>query len=570
MKTKSSTITHHFLNAAGRPKEWTAIKYKSHKVWMDLTWRDYYRHAEAVGQGLAALGVKRGDRVAVLADTRWEWAAIDFGIMGIGAVTVPLYPSLRSEDLEAILKNCEPSAIFIENKAQLSKWEGLAKRCRFVKQAILIQPMEDLPEEIMSWDELAELGQEKFAKQPDFFEQETAKNKLGDLATIVYTSGTQGESKGAMLTHRQIMSEVSDLAQLFTLTPEDITLSFLPYSHVLGRVELWLHTFSGFTLAFAESAERLKSNLKEVRPTLLVGVPRVFEKIYAAVLAKMESQHRFKVVLDWLPRFLIDRALKAQIQEGFGGRLRFAISGGAPLEPKIAAFFNRSGLLILEGYGLTESTAAITVNRPESFEIGSAGQPIGDVKIKIAEDGELLVKSDKVMVGYYGNEQATQEAFEDGYFRTGDIGEWTDKKNLRITDRKKDLIKTAGGKYIAPQKLEGLLKLSPLISHALIHGDRRKYVVALITLNEGYLKDLAKAKGWTFRDFKALTQRPEVAEMVRSVIAEANVHLASFETIKNFAILPHDFTIEAGELTPSLKVKRRACEKRYQETLAEL
>lgn len=564
------TISHHFVDAFERPREWNAIRYKSHKVWSDLTWQDYYRHAEAVGLGLLAMGVKRGDRVAVLADTRWEWAAIDFGILGIGAVTVPLYPSQKAEDIELILNNSEAKILFIENQVQLTKWETIAKRCRSVTQAVLIQPSADLPENILAWDELSELGLAKFSDKPKLFAKESRLNKAGDLATIVYTSGTMGEPKGAMLTHDQIISEVSDLTKLFKIGPEDCSLTFLPYSHVLGRVELWLHTYIGFTLAFAESTDRLRVNLKEIRPTLLVGVPRIFEKIYAGILAHVESRPLFKALRKYPTRFLVDLALQSKVREGMGGRLRFAISGGAPLESKIAHFFRRTGLLLLEGYGLTETTAAITVNRIENYEFGTAGQPIGDVELKIADDGEVLVKSRKVMKGYYRNEEGTKAAFTDGFFHTGDIGEITSRGNLRITDRKKDLIKTAGGKYIAPQKLEGLLKLSPLISHALISGDKRKYVVALITLNDQYVKKMAADKGWTYRDYKALTQRPEVTEMVRAVIADANAQLASFETIKNFAILPQDFSIEAGELTPSLKVKRRVCDLKYKDILAEL
>jgi long-chain acyl-CoA synthetase len=252
------------------------------------------------------------------------------------------------------------------------------------------------------------------------------------------------------------------------------------------------------------------------------------------------------------------------------GRLRFVVSGGAALDPKLADFFSKAGLLILEGYGLTETTAAISTNTPGAYQFGTVGKPMSDVEIKIAADGEILVKSQKVMTGYYKNEEATREVLKDGYFHTGDVGELNEQGFLRITDRKKDLIKTSGGKYVAPQKLEGLLKTVPLISHALIHGDKRKYVVALVTLNEPYAKALAKENNWTYRDSKALAQLPEIKETVRKAVAQVNTQLASYETIKNFAILPDDFTIERGELTPSLKIKRRVCDERYRDVLEQL
>jgi long-chain acyl-CoA synthetase len=362
-------------------------------------------------------------------------------------------------------------------------------------------------------------------------------------------------------------------------------LSFLPYAHVLGRVELWLHTYVGFTLNFAENIDRLKYNLLDVKPTVILGVPRIFEKIYAGILTETQSNpwrgYLFSMLennsspiagtpLDWPRKLLADRLVYSRLRAGLGGKLRFAVSGGAPLEPQIAEFFHRAGVLILEGYGLTETTAAITVNTPPAFEFGTVGKPLADVKIKLAEDGEILVKSDKVMKGYYQAEQATSEVFRDGYFCTGDIGEWTEKGFLRITDRKKDLIKTAAGKYIAPQKLEGLLKLNPLISNALIHGDRKKYIVALVTLNESYVKRLASDQNWNYRGYKALVQSPEIQNLVRKAVAQVNTKLASFETIKHFSVLSHDFTVESGELTPSLKVKRRVCDQNYKALIESL
>ncbi len=568
-------ITHYLLDAVQRPATWIAIRYKRHKNWLELTWADYYRSCEAVGLALLASGVKAGDRVAVLSNTRWEWAACDFGILGVGAVTVPIYQSNRAEEVEFVLNNSEAKVLILEDQAQLRKWEQIAKRCKSVETVVCIHPPTELPPTVQSWDDFLNKGIEKFKDQPEEFANRIRKNKLEDLASIVYTSGTTGEPKGAMLTHTQIISEVEDALKAFPISQRDSTLCFLPFAHVLGRVELWLHTYVGFTLNFAESIDRLKSNLAETKPTVIIGVPRIFEKIYAGLLTQIEGHAWRKRVFEWLNsgggglfnRQLADVLLFRKLREGLGGRLRFVVSGGAALEPKLAEFFHKAGLLILEGYGLTETTAAITCNTPGSYQFGTVGRPMTDVEIKIAADGEILVKSDKVMKGYYKDEASTEQVIQNGYFHTGDVGEFTKDGFLRITDRKKDLIKTSGGKYVAPQKLEGLLKTVPLISHALIHGDRRKYVVALITLNEPYAKTLAKENGWTYRDLKALSQLPEIRENVRKAVAQVNTQLASYETIKNFAILPEDFTIERGELTPSLKIKRRVCDERYKDVL---
>lgn len=579
---KRVPITHHFLASLERPNSWKAVRFKRHKSWIDLNWTEYYRRGEAVGLGLAALGIQAGERVAVLSNTRWEWAALDFGILGLGAVTVPIYQSNRAEEIEYVLKDSQARVLVVEDLAQLRKWDAISKKCKTVEAVICLQPLSDPEPGVTEWDEFLDRGQREFADKPEYFAQQIEKTKLSDMATIVYTSGTTGEPKGAVLTHLQIMSEVEDIVRAFPISAQDCTLSFLPYAHVLGRVELWLHTYLGFTLCFAESVDRLKQNLRETRPTVIIGVPRIFEKIFAGIMTETQSNPwRKKIfeliekrsaltILDFPRQLIAERLLYSKLRAGLGGRLRFTVSGGAPLEPQIAEFFNKAGLLILEGYGLTETTAAIAANTPEAFEFGTVGKPFHDVQIKLDSDGEILVKSDKVMERYYLQEEPTREAFVDGYFRTGDIGEWTERGFLRITDRKKDLIKTAGGKYVAPQKLEGLLKLDPLISNVLIHGDRKKYIVALITLEEAHAKRFAREQGWVFRDYKALTQSLELKERIRKTIASINSKLASYETIKQFAILPNDFTVESGELTPSLKVKRRVADEKYRDVLAEL
>jgi long-chain acyl-CoA synthetase len=358
----------------------------------------------------------------------------------------------------------------------------------------------------------------------------------------------------------------------------------------MGRIENWGHVFIGFQMAYAENIEKIRTYLIEVRPTILVAVPRIFEKVYSGIYAQLgNSVLRTKIFqqalaigrkvsqckLDrkpvplklFLSYQVAQKLVLNKVREAFGGRLRFAVSGGAPISSDIAMFFHSCGILILEGYGLTETTAAVAANTPFNYRFGSVGRPIGDVQIKIAEDGEILVKSKKVMREYLNDPEGTAMAFTNGWFHTGDIGELMPTGDLRITDRKKDLIKTAGGKYISPQRIENLLKENSFVSHALIHGDQKKYVVALITLDPGFLKNFAEEKGLVFKDLSELSQHPQVLQTVRLGVAEINSRLANFETIKRFSVLPDDFTVQGGELTPSLKVKRKILDQKFRKQI---
>jgi long-chain acyl-CoA synthetase len=399
------------------------------------------------------------------------------------------------------------------------------------------------------------------------------KIKIDDDASLVYTSGTSGLPKGVILSHRQVMSEITDVQKVFSVDHRDSTLSFLPYAHVLGRVEMWLSVLAGYTLCFAESIDRIKGNLIEVKPTAMIAVPRIFEKIYASVESQLEQQKILSALfsrLAWInekaANWLKGKLLSGKLQAAFGGRLRFAISGGAPLDREIGEFFRAAGINIFEGYGLTETTAAITVNTPDEHRFGTAGKPLPDVQIKIADDGEILVKSQKVMKGYY---KQKENPFIDGFFPTGDIGHFDDGF-LVITDRKKDLIKTSGGKYVAPQKLENALKRNPVISHVLVHGDQKKFIVGLITLDEAEIKRWAKDNKIVFDNFRDLSQSQDVRNYIGKIVSSANQELASYETIKKFTILDHDFSVSDGELTPSLKLKRKYCDQKYRDKIEAL
>lgn len=604
----ADTIVRRFIETAKRHPSKTAVRFpqsaSGRKInWLELNWTEYRQLVDSLAAGLQAQGVRKGDRIAILANTRLEWAALDLAIMGLGAITVPIYPSSTVEDVGFILHDSQAKIFFVENDNVLKKLSTLFNRdskFRRPEKVILIESGETPPQagltataQVTSLDELQIKGGQALKASPTLFELAVDEVKVDDIATILYTSGTTGRPKGVVHTHTQAFSEVAEAFPLLGVSSNDVTLTFLPFAHVLGRIEIWGHALLGFTMGFAVSIDRLKVDFQEIRPTIIVAVPRIFEKIHAGILSQAEispmrrkvfvwalgvgrevslcKQEKRAIPLDIAVQYAGARKLVFDsIQERLGGRLRFAVCGGAPLSREIAEFFHAAGILILEGYGLTETTAAVCVNTPFDYRFGTVGKPIGDVKIQIAGDGEVLVKSKKVMREYLGDPEGTQAVLKDGWFHTGDIGEFDEQGHLRITDRKKDLIKTAGGKYVAPQRLEGLVKLSHYISNVHIHGDNRKFCVALVTLANDTVSSWAKENGVDTTGAIGFSKNPKVRELVRRAIADANASLASFETIKNFAILENDFTIESGELTPSLKVKRKVVDDRYRELIESL
>lgn len=581
-----SNIVSRFCQTAIRLDSQTAVKRKINGKWRSHSWREYHEKVESLAYGLKSLGFNKGDRLAIISDTRFEWAATDLACLGLGGVLVPIYASNSKEDIEYILNNCGAKVLVIENPKLLEKFQQVATQCKKVEKVVLIDTLDNT--EYESWESIQQKAEE------GFLAQQAEQVSIDDIASIVYTSGTTGKPKGVVLSHKQIMSEITDAFDVFNVTQDDVSLSFLPFSHIFGRCEHWGHAYVGFLMAYAENIESLRDNLVEIQPTFLVAVPRIFEKIYNGVISAAEAspiKHRlFLWALDlgkkvsWHKQYkeqipmkvlleykLAQKLVFSKLMEKLGGKVRFAVSGGAPLNGDIAEFFHAAGLLILEGYGLTETCAAVSLNTHLEYKFGSVGIPLGNSEFKLAEDGELLVKSDKVMIEYYNNPEATKETFtEDGFFKTGDVAQIDDKGFVTITDRKKDLIKTAGGKYVAPQKLEKLLKSSKYISNVLIHGDKKKYIVALVTLEEEEILKFAKEKQIEYGSFKELVDKNEIYQLIRRHVAEVNLDLASYESIKAFHILDHDFTIEGGQLTPSLKVKRKHCDNLYTEQIQKL
>ena len=593
-----------------------ALRVKEGGVWRTRSWRDWDTASREVAGGLRALRVEHGDRVCMLANTRPEWVESDIGILFASAVTVPIYQSNTPRECEYIISDCKAKVVIAEDPHQLEKLLHPEVRPRLghvVKVVLLsdearlekpdhkrrstIKLDEVLPAGhpdrgwVMSYGELREQGREWLAKN-----QLDAESKLGpdDVFTIVYTSGTTGPPKGVVLTHENIVFECQAVTSVLDVGEEDEQLLFLPLAHIFAKILEWAAIATGSVIAFAEGIPKLVDNLKEVRPTFMGAVPRVYEKVYTKITSGFEEKRKKPVT-----KFIIDRALAAgkkrsradqsggklagldafelgladklvfgKIKETFGGRIRFFVSGGAPLAGEIAEFFHACGLLVLEGYGLTETTAATHINRLDRYRFGTVGPALPGVEIKIADDGEVLMRGKNILREYYGKPEATREAKDpDGWFHSGDIGVIEDGF-LRITDRKKDIIVTAGGKNVAPQNLEGALKAQcPYVSQVMVHGDKRQFLTALVTLNEETVGAWAKEKGISYTGMADLAEKPEVRALVKEAVDRLNAGLASYETIKKFKILKSDLSQEAGELTPTLKVKRKFLSEKYRSDL---
>ncbi len=563
------------------------FRFKKDKLWRSLTWSQVISRVKVLSEALKKADVSHGDRVAILSQTRYEWTLVDLAILSLGAVTVPIYQSNTAEEVEYILSNSEARFIFVENSTQLEKLLEIRSRLPHLKIIVVFEG-QIMGEGVLSLEEFEKSGQ----KDGSDFETRIRQIGTEDLATLVYTSGTTGPPKGVMLSHGNLLGENIAIKAVFPHNAGNEALLFLPLAHILARVVQFFQLTEGFTHSYAESVEKLIDNLGEVRPHFMVCVPRIFEKVYQNMLANVENASSLKKgIFRWakevgkehslcvqkrqvpsaslkLRYSLAHKLVFSKLHKKLGGRIQFFISGGAPLSREIAEFFHGAGLLILEGYGLTETTAAINGNSENAMAFGTVGRPLIGVEEKIASDGEILVRGPMVSKGYWKRPEETAEVFtKDGWFHTGDIGEFDENGLLKITDRKKDIIITAGGKNIAPQNIENMIKTDPLISQVVVHGDRRKFLSALITLEPTELKRRATRLGLADQSLAALSKAPEIESEVKRILEEKNRHLAKYETIKKFAIIEKDFSVEGGELTPSLKVKRKVVNERYKDIL---
>jgi long-chain acyl-CoA synthetase len=592
------TLARMFWSRIERGGDRPAQQFKRNGTWVTLSSREVGRIVRELALGLIALGREKGDRIALLSASRAEWVQADFAIFSAGCVTVPIYPSYPPDLAAYIVNDSEAKTLIVEDAAQLAKALEAREHMPKLEQIIVMGGYEasEPPKTVMTWQALQRLGRESEEAHKSTLADRVQSTQPEDIATLVYTSGTTGPPKGVVQTHGNHMSAMRSSAEATPVEPGWTHLLFLPLAHSFARMESFLGIYNGLTTAFAENLDKVGDNLKEVRPHFICSVPRVFEKVYAKILAGVEAGPPAKrKIFYWAigvgrevsrhqqrgqplpPALAIKRALAhklvfSKLHAALGGRLKWAVSGGAPLSREIAEFFHAAGILLLEGYGLTETCPVLTFNNPTKFKFGSVGRPLPGVEVKIAADGEILARGGNVATrGYFRQPQATSEVFEPtGWFHTGDIGRLDEDGFLFITDRKKDLIVTAGGMNIAPQNIENLLKSDPFVSQVMVYGDRRPYPVALITVNPEELGKFARELGILTTDPGVVTKHPKVTERVARIVEEKNSQLQSYAKIKKFAVLPADFTQEGGELTPTLKVKRKVVSEKYRQAIEEL
>jgi long-chain acyl-CoA synthetase len=569
-----------------------AQMFRGPESWQAISSREFLRRVAGLASAFAELGVKPGDRVALFAANCPEWHTADFAISGNGAVTVPIYFHESPDRLAYIFNHCGARVAFVAGAEQLAKLLAVREKLPQLEHIVAANSGDSLPSDALRYETLiAGSGDADIAS----YRLRASQVLPGQLASIIYTSGTTGEPKGVMLTHTNFCSNVSDsTVDLSLQTGTDLAVSFLPLAHVYGRMLDYLYLFSGITVAYVPIVEQVSQALLELHPTVMAAVPRVFEKIYVRVIEQGHANTGLKrKIFDWsmqiagktarwrcgekqvspalkLQWAIADKLVFSKIRAGTGGRLRVVLSGGAPLAAELAEFFWAIGVPIYQGYGLTETSPVLTSNYPKN-RIGSSGRPIPNVELRIAADGEILAKGPCVMQGYYQNPASTREVLDDdGWFHTGDIGHLDKDKYLFITDRKKDLLKTAGGKFVAPQPIENALKTSPYILNAMVVGDKRKFVVALIVPNRKTIASSAPPEKIRFTTNAEMAQDPFVRSLIDSEIQRLTANLAQYETIKKFALLPDDFTFDDGSLTFTLKLKRRVVEKKFEQIIESL
>ncbi len=585
------TLSKVFWRSVETYAEKPAMLVKREKQFRPITYRELGRRVFAFARALYELGVREGDRVAVLSENRPEWAITDWATISLGAITVPIYPTLTAPQALEILSDAEPKVVVVSDRKQLRKVCEALEGSTLAPQLIVMEPegAGDVPTFEQLLNQPGTLTESMLQAMVDASRPEA-------IVTFIYTSGTTGEPKGAMLTHRNFLSNIEASLEVLQVSSEDITLSFLPLSHVFERMAgHFLPIYVGMTIAYAESLFTLANDMLEVRPTIMLGVPRFYASVMERILASVRQmpplrQKLFYRALEvgkeysrcWrerrpvplgikLQHALLDKLVASKIRARVGGRLRFFVSGGAALPKEVAEFFHAFGILILEGYGLTETSPVLTVNPPEAPRFGSVGKPLRNVEIKIAPDGEILARGPNIMLGYYKKPEATAAAIApDGWFHTGDIGYMDRDGYLYITDRKKDIIVLANGKNVAPQPIENLIKQSELVQEAVVFGDGMSAPVALIVPNMDALRAFAKQEGIDATAPDALLNHDAIQKRFRQEIERVNRELADFQRIKAFRLIAQPFTIESGELTPTLKVKRRVVAEKYAHLLAEM
>ena len=579
------TIAEMFIQCVEQFADNPAFFDKIDGEWQKKTYREAGDIVENLASGLASLGVQKGDKIAIISTNSSRWAFADYAITGLGAVTVTVYPTLTTPHMKYIFDDSETHYAFVGNKEQLDKTKSLIQECEHMKGYVLMDDSDDDTDKVFGFSSLIERGK-AYKESSDFdFKAIASTINPDDLLTLIYTSGTTGNPKGAMLSHNNLIANIKSGKKSIHIDESDVFLSFLPLSHVFERM---VGHFSGLTsggrVYYAESIDTVADNTGEIKPTIMASVPRLYEKMYAKIIDKVSNDPPLRQKIFWwaisvgkeaMPNIcknsrpsgwlgfkfgLAEKLVFSKIKERVGGRLRFFVSGGAPLSQEIAEFFAAANIIILEGYGLTETSPVITNNSLEDVKFGTVGKPIDGVEVKIAEDGEIICRGENVMLGYYNNEAATREVIdENGWFHTGDIGEFDEDGFLRITDRKKNIIVTSGGKNIAPAPMEIALITSKYIEQVVVLGDRRNFVSALIVVAQETLSEWANEQGIDGE----IIQDERTDKLFENEVSKAMAGFAHYETVKKFKLVADEWSVESGELTPTLKVKRKVVEKKY-------
>lgn len=593
------TLLTYFQKHVKEDPDRVALRHKDYGIWHDVTWRQYGEKVRQVAMGLISLGLKKGECVCIISENRPEWVYADFGIMSAGGVTAGIYTTNAPEQCGYIVQNSGARFYFAENEEQFDKTLKFRKDTPHLEK-VIVMDMEGLKRYqdplLMSFDDFLQMGKEYDEKHPGLFEQRLSEVTPDDLAVLIYTSGTTGPPKGAMLTHRNLLFMSEAMVHVNPVKDGDETLSYLPLCHIFEQLFTVMINIRYKTICnFIESPDTVMDNMREVSPTVTCGVPRIWEKYASGIMIRMSDATWFKrmvfkacmgigmkyadLKLNFkpIPPYLKVAYLAAyaavfrKLKERLGfDRVRIAYSGAAPISPDVLKFFNAIGLPLVEGYGQTEGTGVTSVSQKGRLKIGKVGQPLPGVQVKIAEDGEILVKGPGIFKGYFRNPEATAETLRDGWLHSGDVGELDEDGFLKITDRKKDLIITAGGKNIAPQNIENQLKFSPYINDAIVIGDRRKYLVALIAIDEENVIKYAQDHKIQFSTYASLTQAPEIKQLIQKEVDRVNKTLAQVEQVKKFAIIPKKLYEEDGEVTPTMKVKRKAINEAYKDVIEKL
>lgn len=585
------TLLDYFAHSVGSGKPDLLVS-KVNGAWRPVSAADFGRRTRGFGIGLTTLGVDHDDRVAILSENRPEWAMTDFATLGIGAITVPIYTTYLAPQVEYIVRDCGAKVVVVSNEKELAKVMLVRGRCPALTHVVLVEGALPNAPGLLTFEGVVRRGDEVLMQRPGLWDERVANVTPESHATIIYTSGTTGEPKGGVLSHGNFVSNVATCSTFFDVNPSTVGLSFLPIAHVFERMIDYVYFSRAATITYAESIEKLADNFGEVKPHCFASVPRVYDKIHARIFQNLESQSGTKQkIFTWavktgrerlalvekrrpvpgglaLKYRIADRLVFSKIKARLGGRFRFCLSGGAPLAKEVAEFFWGAGVEVYEGYGLTETSPVLTCNRPGAWKLGSVGKAIPGVTLRISEDGEVLAKGPNIMRGYWNKPEETKKAFSaDGWFQTGDVGVVDREGFLTLTDRKKELIINAYGKNIAPAPIEEALKQIRYVSSAVLIGDRRKFLSALLVPNFERLEAWASANSVEFRGHNELIRNPRVRSLFQQAIDIANGDEPSEKQIKDFALLTTDFSIEGGELTPTLKVKRRVVAEKYKDVI---